>query len=240
MTQKEMAESLMEDDESQRLGELLQVYRIRLQALEIQKAKFGDHAPPQVDTEIAEIRRKIVRAEARLGPLVDRTKRLQTRRQAFTVFYAKEWERAEELLGQVGRAASASDRAGHRCLDFLVISWLCVAIVKLQQAREVLGVDCIKNAHSICKCRFDTILIPGLLRVFDASPELPGGQTQLGPAGKRRFRRQHANQSLDIHEIRYCLSRGNFASARFCYDLPVSQHHKPGAGLPLKQSRFLL
>ena len=46
----------MEDEERQRLRELLRAHQSRLQVLELQQATQGIQAPPQVITEIAAIR----------------------------------------------------------------------------------------------------------------------------------------------------------------------------------------
>jgi tetratricopeptide (TPR) repeat protein len=94
----------MEDQERQQLRELLRAHQSRLQVLEVQQAKQGIQTPAQVITEITDIRSAIARIETQLGhrvPSVSRAALRQLRQQGLTAFYAKEWDRAEELLEQV-------------------------------------------------------------------------------------------------------------------------------------------
>lgn len=97
----------MEDEERQRLRELLRAHQSRLQVLELQQAQQGIQTPAQVITEIADIRREMAKLEAQLGrrtSAMSRAALRQTRQHALAAFYAKEWERAEELLDQVVQA----------------------------------------------------------------------------------------------------------------------------------------
>jgi hypothetical protein len=48
MIHDDPAESAMEDEQRQKLRELLRAHQSRLQVLGIQKTKFGDHTPAQV------------------------------------------------------------------------------------------------------------------------------------------------------------------------------------------------
>lgn len=99
----------MEDNERQQLRELLRAHQSRLQVLELQQAQQGIQTPAQVITELADIRREIARVEEQLGrriPTVSRAALRQLRQQALAAFYAKEWERAEELLYQVAQTDS--------------------------------------------------------------------------------------------------------------------------------------
>jgi CheY-like chemotaxis protein len=94
----------MDDDERQQVREVLRAHQSRLRVLELQAAKFGDHAPPQVLTEIAEIRAQVARIKGELAavvPAVERSTARQLRQHALAAYYAQEWERAEELLIQL-------------------------------------------------------------------------------------------------------------------------------------------
>lgn len=98
------ASSRVDDDERQQLREVLRAHQRRLRVLEIQEATKGINTPPEIITEIEDVRSEIRTTEMRLRqltPPTDRATQRQRRSDALAAFYRKDWERAEELLEQV-------------------------------------------------------------------------------------------------------------------------------------------
>lgn len=94
----------MENREQQNLRILLQAHRRRLHRLEQQAAVLGNHAPPQILTEIEDIQNAIVRIEAKLvvGSIpIDHVAIQHLRQQAMRAYFAKNWTQAVDLLAQV-------------------------------------------------------------------------------------------------------------------------------------------
>lgn len=109
---EEQPSILIGDEERQNLRDLLRAHQSRLQVLEVQQAKFGTHAPPQVVTEIAEIQLKIAAINVRLAvatPPLDRARVRELRAQALKAIARKKWGEAENLLSQ----ALATDLEDH-------------------------------------------------------------------------------------------------------------------------------
>jgi hypothetical protein len=74
---------------------LLQTYTERLRELELQKAARGLNTPPEIISEIRQIRDEIHRIEA------DYTRQKEVRVAATIAFRKKEWDRAEPLLAEI-------------------------------------------------------------------------------------------------------------------------------------------
>jgi hypothetical protein len=101
--------SATNDEERRSEREQLRALQRRLQALEIQRAQFGElYVPPHVITEIDNIRAQIADVEFRLNrltPAVDRAALRQMKQRALAAYYAGSFELAEELLQQVVQEA---------------------------------------------------------------------------------------------------------------------------------------
>ena len=113
----------MDDEERQRLEELLRQHQRRLHLLETQKAIRGMNTPPEVLIEIDDIRSEIARIQAQLygqigvsapkqtdvsapppAPPVEPIDLKRLRKQALAAFYTRNWERAVMLLAQLTAA----------------------------------------------------------------------------------------------------------------------------------------
>src|SRR5262245_45797872 len=60
------------DDQRQHLDALRQAHQRRLHELELKEAAFGLNTPPEVRTELADIRAKIAELDKQLGPAASR------------------------------------------------------------------------------------------------------------------------------------------------------------------------
>lgn len=203
----------MEDEERQRLRELLRAHQSRLQVLELQQAQQGLHTPPQVITELADIRREIARVEAQLGrriPTVGRAVLRQLRQQALAAFYAKEWERAEELLDQVAQADPGDEDTQ----------------AKLAEAQRQLDLRAFYQA--ICDLRDagnGRAVLDALTDLEERQPGYPDTQGLRIWAEKQRQEKGHSVADMDqetpIHSPDVSFQAAELSSQLFVEGLPV-------------------
>ena len=96
----------MTDVNRPQLRELIRTHESRLRVLELQEAQFGAHVPPHILVDIENTRAEIKRLEAQLRLDIPTIRSVRSlKQQALAAFYAKDWEKAEDLLIQLSQSS---------------------------------------------------------------------------------------------------------------------------------------
>jgi len=185
----------MDDEERQQLRELLRAHQGRLRVLDLQAAQFGINLPPHVATEIEHIRTEMIRVRTALDattPPATRVALRQLRQQAWKAYYAKQWQRAEELLTQA-LAADPDD------------SDMRVTLARVQQQLDLQAFY-----QTICDLR-DEGLWQAVLAALDDLDRRQAGYPD--PQGLRDWAHRRQQREQLLADARLAHQRGDWDTA---------------------------